>query len=77
MAENAYGIYFYHYLFVLWLQFALLDVDLPAIAKGLIVLVGTGSLSWLASVATNRAIAGARLGLERSVKLLAPSPRGR
>lgn len=77
VAENAYGIYFYHYLFVLWLQFALLDVDLPAIAKGLIVLVGTGSLSGLASVATNRAIAGARLGLERSVKLLAPSPRGR
>lgn len=65
ISENAYGIYFFHYLFVLWLQYMLLDRGLPAIGKGLIVLVGTVILSWTASVATNRILAGARPLLAR------------
>ena len=34
VSENAYGIYFFHYLFALWLQFLLLDLAIPAIGKG-------------------------------------------
>ena len=34
LSENAYGIYFIHYLFVIWLQYLLLGAALPAVAKG-------------------------------------------
>jgi surface polysaccharide O-acyltransferase-like enzyme len=44
--ESAYGIYLIHYLFIVWLQFALLGVGLPAILKGAIVFAGTLILSW-------------------------------
>ena len=40
ISEHAYGIYFFHYLFVVWLQYALLDFAAPAIVKGLAVFVG-------------------------------------
>src|SRR5436853_1229834 len=46
VSENAYGIYLFHYVFVIWTQYLLLGVDLPAIAKGLIVLGVTVVLSW-------------------------------
>jgi peptidoglycan/LPS O-acetylase OafA/YrhL len=38
LADNAYGLYLVHYVFVLWLQYALLDAPLPALAKFPIVL---------------------------------------
>jgi hypothetical protein len=44
--ESAYGMYLVHYLFVVWLQFALLDLELPAILKGATVFVATLALSW-------------------------------
>ena len=44
--ESAYGMYLVHYLFVVWLQFALADVGLPAILKGAAVFAGTLALSW-------------------------------
>ncbi len=34
LSENAYGMYLVHYVFVTWLQYALLGVALLAIAKG-------------------------------------------
>ncbi len=43
---NAYGIYVFHYVFCLWLQFALLDTPLSAISKAFIVFAGTLALSW-------------------------------
>ena len=43
---NAYGIYLIHYVFVVWLQFYLLDLTLPAPAKAAIVFSGTLFLSW-------------------------------
>jgi hypothetical protein len=43
-----------HYAFVSWLQYALLHVSLPAIAKGSIVFVGTVLLSWGATEALRR-----------------------
>jgi glucans biosynthesis protein C len=51
LASNAFGIYLLHYVFVVWLQYALLDVALFAIAKVLIVFAGTLALAWAATIA--------------------------
>ncbi|HWU26963.1 MAG TPA: acyltransferase [Rhizomicrobium sp.] len=45
LAANAFGIYVLHYPFVVWLQYALLHVDIFAIAKGAIVFAGSLVLS--------------------------------
>lgn len=45
--ENAYGIYLFHYGFVIWLQFGLLSVPIPAAAKFVIVLSVALTTSWL------------------------------
>jgi surface polysaccharide O-acyltransferase-like enzyme len=49
LSTNAYGIYLLHYIFVVWLQYALLAVDLNAIGKATIVFAGALTLSWAAS----------------------------
>jgi hypothetical protein len=54
ISENAFGIYFFHFLFVLWTQFALLALPLPAIIKGVSVLIVSLLLSWLTSIAAWR-----------------------
>jgi hypothetical protein len=46
LRDNAYGMYLIHYAFVSWLQYAVLKIALPAIAKGSVVFVGTLALSW-------------------------------
>jgi hypothetical protein len=46
LKDNAYGMYLVHYLFVVWLQFAMLGAPLPAIIKGAVVFCGTLGLSW-------------------------------
>jgi hypothetical protein len=51
LSDNEYGMYLIHYMFVSWLQFALLAFALPALAKGALVFVGTLLLSWAASAA--------------------------
>ena len=61
IAENAYGIYLFHYVFLIWAQYALLQVALPAIVKGAIVLAVTLALSWAVSAGVSRFPAGARL----------------
>jgi hypothetical protein len=61
ISEHAFGIYFYHYVFVLWLQFALLGFAIPAILKGLAVLAGALTLSWMASVLTNWILGSSQL----------------
>jgi len=53
ISENAYGIYFFHYPVVLWLQYLLLGVALPAIGKGAVVLAFAVILSFGASVVTS------------------------
>jgi surface polysaccharide O-acyltransferase-like enzyme len=55
LTENAYGMYLVHYAFVSWLQYALLKVALPGLAKGMIVTLATIVLSW-ATVAGLRKI---------------------
>lgn len=58
LSANAYGIYLVHYVFVVWLQYALLPADLPAPLKALIVFTGALVLSWPASVVISRLLAG-------------------
>jgi surface polysaccharide O-acyltransferase-like enzyme len=54
LSENAYSIYLVHYVFVVWLQYALLNMDLFAAAKVLSVLLPALALSWATSVALTR-----------------------
>jgi glucans biosynthesis protein C len=49
LSINAYGIYLLHYAVVVWLQYALLAVALPAGAKVILVLAPALVLSWAAS----------------------------
>lgn len=51
LSVNAYSMYMLHYIFVVWLQFALLPVALFAIGKAAIVFGFTLALSWSAAVA--------------------------
>jgi surface polysaccharide O-acyltransferase-like enzyme len=43
---SAYGIYLVHYIFIIWLQYALYDEPFPAFVKFAIVLAGTLLMSW-------------------------------
>lgn len=58
LSANAYGMYLVHYVFVVWLQYALLPYDLGAPVKALLVFAGTFALSWPASAVINRLVAG-------------------
>lgn len=49
LASNAYRIYLLHYVFVVWLQYALLTTSLDAIGKAAIVFACALALSWTAS----------------------------
>jgi surface polysaccharide O-acyltransferase-like enzyme len=46
LAANAYGIYLIHWVFVLWLQYLLISVALPAVPKFFLTLIGSLALSW-------------------------------
>jgi hypothetical protein len=46
MRSQAYGIFLVHYIFIIYLQYAVYDLQLPAFVKFAIVFVGTLSLSW-------------------------------
>jgi glucans biosynthesis protein C len=61
LSEHAYAIYFFHYPFVLWLQYLLLGSALFVIAKAAIVFGATLILSWTAAAAMCRIPLGARL----------------
>jgi glucans biosynthesis protein C len=54
LSEQAYGIYLIHYVFVIWLQYALLGAALFAVVKAAIVFIGTLVLSWTTSAVTSR-----------------------
>jgi peptidoglycan/LPS O-acetylase OafA/YrhL len=59
LSANAYSIYLVHYVFIVWLQYALLDSGLFVVLKPAVVLAGALALSWTASVVIARLIAGA------------------
>ena len=53
--------YLVHYVFVVWLQYALLNVALFAVVKAAIVFAVTLTLSWGTIVAMRRVPLGSRL----------------
>ncbi|MEJ2750477.1 MAG: acyltransferase family protein, partial [Anaerolineae bacterium] len=55
LSKNSYGLYIVHWVFVTWLQYLLLGSGLAPLVKGIVVFVGTLSLSWVL-VATIRRI---------------------
>lgn len=58
LSANAYAMYLMHYVFVVWLQYALLGSSLFPIAKFTVVLSCSLILSWASSAASNRFVLG-------------------
>jgi hypothetical protein len=58
---QAYGIFLTHYIFIIWLQYAVYDYSWPAIVKFAIVLSGTLALNWSVTVLLRRIPAVARM----------------
>ena len=54
MHDSAYGIFIFHYIFIIWLQYAVYDAALPAGVKFAIVFFGTLSMSWLLTAALRK-----------------------
>jgi len=61
LSANAYRMYLVHYVFVVWLQYALLGIGLFAIAKAAIVFGLTVTMSWTVAAAAGRALPVMRL----------------
>jgi peptidoglycan/LPS O-acetylase OafA/YrhL len=61
LSANAYSIYLLHYVFVVWLQYALLESNLIVFAKVAIVLVVALIMSWAASIGLSRLLAGSAM----------------
>ncbi|HET7850285.1 MAG TPA: acyltransferase [Pseudolabrys sp.] len=59
LSAHAYGIYLVHYVFVVWLQYALLGAALPAPLKAAIVFSGALTASWIVVAVGLRALSGA------------------
>jgi peptidoglycan/LPS O-acetylase OafA/YrhL len=50
LQPSAYGVYLLHYIFIIWLQYAVYDHSLPAGVKFAIVFAGTLAMSWALTV---------------------------
>jgi peptidoglycan/LPS O-acetylase OafA/YrhL len=61
LSVNAYSLYLLHYVFDVWLQYALLPFALFAVVKGAIVFSCTVMLSWMTTLVVQRTTIGARL----------------
>jgi hypothetical protein len=61
LSDNEYGMYLIHYMFVSWLQLAVLSSSLPAIEKGVLVFAGVLLLSWGTSATIRRIPAVSRI----------------
>ncbi len=61
LSANAYRMYMIHYVFAVWLQYALLGVGLYAIGKAAIVFGGTLIMSWAIAAAMGGALPVSRL----------------
>ncbi len=72
LSANAYGIYLAHYVFVIWLQYALLDSSLPAIAKAALVFGGALLMSWASCVAFDRFLLNPRSAPVKEAHSTAP-----
>ena len=54
MMPSAYGIFLVHYIFIIYLQYAVFEPALPVFVKFAIVFIGTLSLSWATTLALRR-----------------------
>jgi glucans biosynthesis protein C len=61
LSTNAYSLYLVHYVFVVWMQYALLAATLPAVVKAPIVFTVAVMMSWIIILAVQRIPFGARL----------------
>jgi surface polysaccharide O-acyltransferase-like enzyme len=61
MRPSAYGIYLVHYIFIIWLQYAVYDYSWPAFIKFAIVFTGTLSGSWALVLALRKMPVVARM----------------
>ena len=61
LGRNSYGIYLIHYLVIIWLQYAVLRIDLPVAAKFAIVFVGGIAICWGVTAAVRRIRTVARI----------------
>ncbi|MDE5458139.1 acyltransferase family protein [Bradyrhizobium sp. CSA112] len=61
MRPQAYGIFLTHYIFVIWLQYAVYDYSWPAFAKFAAVFFGTLALSWAVTLLLRKIPAVARM----------------
>ncbi|TMJ61530.1 MAG: acyltransferase [Alphaproteobacteria bacterium] len=77
LKDNAYGMYLIHYLFIVWLQFAMLATGLPAILKAIIVFAGTLALSWGATAGLRQVSAVSQIIGEGRRAAVASSPARR
>jgi surface polysaccharide O-acyltransferase-like enzyme len=78
LKDNAYGMFLVHYVFVVWLQYALLPFAWPALAKWAVVFAGSALASWAASSALCRVPAIAQIvGGGRSPAVAAAPAPGR
>jgi hypothetical protein len=58
LSINAYGIYLVHYVFVVWLQYALLPLDHSAITKAVLVFAAALAMSWPAGILATKVLTG-------------------
>jgi hypothetical protein len=58
LSVNAYGIYLVHYVFTVWLQYALMPGDLPAVAKAGLVFIGSVAFGWPAGILATKFLTG-------------------
>ncbi|MEE4604168.1 MAG: acyltransferase [Desulfobacteraceae bacterium] len=61
LSENSYGIYIVHYVFVTWFQYLVLENGLSPLMKGMVVFIGTLTLSWMSVAAIRRIPAVAKV----------------
>jgi surface polysaccharide O-acyltransferase-like enzyme len=74
LSANAYGIYLIHYVFTVWLQYAILNLPLFAIGKATIVFTVALALSWSAIATLRRIPVTARLLGDGPPSFARPSP---
>jgi hypothetical protein len=61
LRPSAYGIFLVHYIFIIYLQYAVFAPALPAFVKFAIVFIGTLSLSWATTIALRKIPVVARM----------------
>ncbi len=70
LSANAYSMYLIHYVFVVWLQYALVGTGLFTFVKYAIVLTGALVMSWASSAAFDRVFGAQLVAVRRAVSIV-------